>query len=101
LAGTVGGSGGSDARTYPFYNVSSFTINHGWGVEPNVEVEDEYGFTFTPYSIQRPNLNTVIVTFTSAKSGKVLLTYGAGTGTGGGGTGVGSGNSIAYAYFIN
>ena len=91
-----------DARSFPFTNVSSITINHGWGVLPNVECIDGDGTTFIPYSVERPDLNTVIVTFTDSKSGNVLLTYGSGV-SGGGEAPVGGngGNAIAYAYFIN
>ena len=96
LASTLVASG--NARTVSFTNVTSVTINHNWGVKPNVEVVDATGSTFIPLSIDRPNLNTVIVTFSQASSGEVLLTYGAGTGGGGGGSSV---TAIAYAYFIS
>lgn len=61
-----------------FTNATVVTVNHNLGVNPLVEVIGTSGETIIPYSIVRTTLNQVVVTFTIAKSGTILLSYGSG-----------------------
>lgn len=62
-----------------FTSVTSVTINHGWGVDPEIQCVDTLGFLFEPMSVYTEPIakDTSIVYFDRSTSGSVLLTVGA------------------------
>ena len=82
LSGINGLDSGYDLEI-PFTNQTSVTIVHGFGAYPVVEVVDDLGHVFEPLDIYNQDLNTVVVSFDSSRSGTVVLTLGVARGESG------------------
>ena len=60
-------------KNEPYEDVSTVTINHTWGVIPQVQVLNEVGAITSSYFVHN-SLNTTVVNFPSARSGNIILT---------------------------
>jgi hypothetical protein len=77
--GNPGVSGLTGALTTPFTLQTSVTVTHNFGGYPAVEVYDDNGYKFIPYSVQldpSDNTNKIIVTFDTSTSGNIICTLG-------------------------